>query len=308
MRIAAALLAIVSFVFAAGDASPQQPSRGARMVCAPTASEKTTVEAIAANPAAWIGKCVSVQAIYASERLYADEDAIYGLNAKSIGGYVDGQGDVLGYWRGTFTGRVSDCAQAENDLMTGLLRSPGISLHYRTLGCLEAKGTFLVFMSQGELKPAGLTRRLPGAKGADLSVAGRDWEHLRAAILLGQRVLAALRSPGASSLDELVTGNAYQAEQIMFGPETAITKLKTAHPGQSEVFRHASSSTDHVSAEICYCLTKDCTKRWPITRRDADNQADRPYACLRIDGEREDGLWSYTVDASRDFNGLPEPR
>ncbi len=306
MRIAAALLVIVSFVFAMGDATPQQPSRVAR-VCAPTASEKTTVEAIASNPAAWMGKCVSVPAIYGSERLYVDEDAIYGLNAKFIGGYVDGQGDVLGYWRGTFTGRVSDCAQAENDLMTGLLRSPGISLHYRTLGCLEAKGPFLVFMSQGELKPAGLKRRMPGAKGADLAVAPLDWPHREAVERVAVDFVLALRAGDRASLNRFVP-RAYAVEQLIAGEDTALDALKAPGERTLQVFTHGADTVDAFLSEACYCLTKDCAKKWPIARRDADNQKNRPYACLQIDGAREGGAWRYVVDASRDFNGLPEPR
>lgn len=307
MKIAAALLALVCLVVAAGDAVPQQPPRGARLVCAPTASEKTTVEAIAANPAAWMGKCVSVPAIYASERLYADEDAIYGLNAKSIGGYVDGQGDVLGYWRGTFTGRVADCAQAENDLMTGLLRSPGISLHYRTLGCVEPKGPFLVFMSQGELKPAGLKRRLPGAKGADLAVAPLDWPHREAVEQVAVDFVVALRTGSREALGRFVP-RAYAVEQLIAGEDTAIDQLKAPGERPLQVFTHGDATADAFSSEACYCLTTTCAKKWPIARRDADNQKGRPYACLQIDGVRESGAWRYAVDASRDFNGLPEPR
>lgn len=307
MKMAAGLLATLVLAFAVGGAASQPPSRGARMVCAPTASEKTTVEAIAANPAAWMGKCVSVPAIYASERLYADEDAIYGLNAKFIGGYVDGQGDVLGYWRGTFTGRVSDCAQAENDLMTGLLRSPGISLHYRTLGCVEPKGPFLVFMSQGELKPAGLKRRLPGAKGGDLAIAPLDWPHRDVVERVAVDFVLALRAGDRAALGRLVP-RAYAVEQLIAGGDTAIDALKAPGERSLQVFTYGPSAADAFSSEACYCLTKDCAKKWPIARRDADNQKNRPYACLRIDGVREGGVWRYTVDAQRDFDGLPEPR
>jgi hypothetical protein len=140
IRLAAVML--VTLAMLAGTAVSQPPA-GAPRVCAPTNSEKATVAAIAADPAAWMGKCVSVEAIYAGERLNVDADAIYGVNGNSIGGYVDGKGDVGGAWTGTFTGRVADCAVAEEDLLTGLLRSPGISLHGRTLGCLEPKGPFL---------------------------------------------------------------------------------------------------------------------------------------------------------------------
>lgn len=304
MKLGALVFCLLSIAFVAGDAVSQQGG-AQRLVCAPTASEQTTVEAIAADPAKWIGRCVSVSAIYGDERLYADEDAIYGLNAKSIGGYVDGQGDVLGFWRAKFTGRVSDCAKAEDDLMTGLLRSPGISLHYRTLGCVEPKGPFLVFMSQGELTPAKLKRRLPGAKGADLSVAPRDWPHRARVEELAERFVVALREVDRTALKQVVK-NDYAVEQLIAGEDTAIDKLKAPATRPLQIFTHGASTAQGFSSEACYCLTKNCSKRWPIARRDADNQKLRPYACLRIDGMRLGDDWRYTLDASRDFAGLPE--
>lgn len=302
MKLSALIFSLFAVAFVAGDAVPQ-PGMPGRLVCAPTASEQTTVEAIAADPAKWIGRCVSVSAIYNNERLYADEDAIYGLNGKSIGGYVDGQGDVLGFWRAKFTGRVSDCAKAEDDLMTGLLRSPGISLHYRTLGCVEPKGPFLVFMSQGELTPAKLKRRLAGAN--DLSVAPLDWPHRERVEELAEQFVLALREGDRAALKRMVK-NDYRVEQLIAGEGTAIDRLKAPGERTLQVFVHGPSKVEGFSSEACYCLTKDCSKRWPIARRDADNQKERPYACLRIDGMRAGEDWRYTVDPSRDFDGLPE--
>ncbi|MFT3722070.1 MAG: hypothetical protein QM773_00675 [Hyphomonadaceae bacterium] len=302
MKLAAMIFSVMAVVTAAGTASAQAP---ARRVCDPGNSEKVTLAAVAADPAAFMGKCVRVEAIYSDERLYADADAIYGLNAKSIGGYVDGQGDVTGFWTGTFTGRVADCAKAEDDLLTGLLRSPGISLNYRTLGCLAPEGPFLVFMSQGELKPSKLTRRMPGARGADLAVASENWEHRGEVARLAGDFVAALQSGDRAALKMFVRSD-YAIEQLIAGEGTAIDALKTVKQRQLMIFTHGASSADMFSSEACFCLTADCTKRWPIARRDADNQKQRPYACLQIDGVKESGSWRYRLDASRDFDGLPE--
>ncbi len=288
----------------AGTASAQAP---ARRVCDPNNSQKVTLAAIAADPGAFMGKCVRVDAIYANERLYADEDAIYGLNDNAIGGYVDGQGDVTGFWNGTFTGRVADCAKAEDDLLTGLLRSPGISLNYRTLGCLEPKGPFLVFMSQGALKPSKLKRRLAGAKGADLAAAPAAWEHRAEVEAMANRFVAALQAGDRAALKALVT-NDYAIERMIAGEDTAIDALKAPGARKLEVFTHGASMPDMFASEACYCLAKDCGKLWPVARRDADNQKERPYACIRIDGERRGEAWRYIIDASRDFDGLPEGR
>lgn len=289
----------------AASATHAQPPAGARQVCAPTNSEAATVAAIAADPAAWIGRCVSVEAIYAGEQLHADADAIYGVNGNSIGGYVDGRGDVGGAWRGTFTGRVADCAQAEEDLLTGLLRSPGISLHGRTLGCPEPKGPFLVFMSQGELKPAGIKRRLPGEKGGDLQLAPVDWSHTGAVMKLARSFETAMLDGDADSLAAIV-GNGYRAEQLVAEDSSALAFLRNGG-GLPTIFMGRDEDPGKAAAEACWCRQRACGKLWPIHSRDADNQPSRPYACLRIEGRREGAAWRYRVDASHDFYGLDEP-
>lgn len=304
MKLAGLLIVFALTVAAAGHASAQG---AARRVCDPDNSERTTITAIAADPGAWMGKCVSVEGIYSNERLYADGDAVYGLNGNSIGGYVDGQGDLTGFWNGRFTGRVSDCEKAEDDLLTGLLRSPGISLNYRTLGCLEPKGPFLVFMSQSNLSPSRLKRRLPGARGADLVVAPDNWEHAGEVARLAGEFVTALRGEDRQTLRQFIRSD-YAIDQMIAGEGTAIDALKSSTQRKLQIFMHDASAPDAFESEACYCLTTDCSKRWPIARRDADNQKGRPYACLRIDGVRQGGAWKHAVDPSRDFDGLPEPR
>lgn len=275
-------------------------------MCAPTNSEAATVAAIAGDPAAWIGRCVSVEAIYAGEQLHADADAIYGVNQNSIGGYVDGRGDIGGAWRGVFTGRVADCAQAEEDLLTGLLRSPGISLHGRTLGCPEPRGPFLVFMSQGELKPAGIKRRLPGERGGDLVEAAGDWPHQDAIRDLAVKINVAMQTGSLSDLRRLL-GNAYQAERIVAGDIDVFRKDRLGMRTRLGMFVDKDVTGDRMAAEACWSLRDEDNKRWPIHSRDADNQPSRPYACLRFEGWREGDAWRYRVDASQDVYGLDEP-
>ncbi len=300
----AVLILLIALGFVA--AAHAQPPPAAPRVCAPTNSETATVEAIAADPAAWLGKCISVDAIYAGEQLHADVDAIYGVNGNSIGGYVDGQGDVGGAWRGTFTGRVADCAQAEEDLLTGLLRSPGISLHGRTLGCIEPKGPFLVFMSQGELTPAGIKRRLPGEKGGDLVEPPADWPHRDAIGNLTAEITAAIQAGSLPDLKRLL-GNAYQAERIVAGDIEVFRKDRFAMRTRIGMFVDKDVTGDRMAAESCRSLKGEDNTLWPIHSRDADNQPTRPYACLRFEGRREGDGWRYRVDASQDVYGLDEP-
>jgi hypothetical protein len=302
MKLAAMFVCLAAFVAATGSASAQGP---ARRVCDPDNSQKATIEAVASDPSAWMGKCVTVPGVYSNERLFADEDAAYGLNNKSIGGFVDGQGDVTGFWNGSFTGRVADCAQAEDDLLTGLLRSPGISLNYRTLGCLEPKGPFLVFMSQGKMTPSKFRRRGPGSRGADLAVASADWAYRGKVETMAVDFVAALRAGDRAALMGFI-GNAYAVERLIAGEGTAIDTLKAPAARRFRLFTYGASTPDMFASEACYCLVNECGKLWPIARRDADNQAGRPYACIRVDGVRTGEAWRYTVDPSRDFDGLPE--
>src|SRR5690349_10600031 len=162
MKFMSALLLALSLCSVGGAAA--QGAANPRNVCSPANGQKASIADIAADPKAWMGKCVSVKGIYSSERVYADADAIYGITNASIGGYVDGRGSMDGFWSGEFAGRVTDCKEAQADLDTGLLRSPGISLDGRVLGCVKAEGPFLVFLSPRDLAPTMLTRRLPGAK------------------------------------------------------------------------------------------------------------------------------------------------
>ncbi len=305
MRLAALLLVVMAVGAGALTATHAQPPAGAPRVCAPTNSEKATVAAIAADPGAWMGKCVSVEAIYSGERLNVDADAIYGVNANSIGGYVDGKGDVGGAWTGTFTGRVADCAQAEEDLLTGLLRSPGISLHGRTLGCLEPKGPFLVFMTHAGMKPAGLKRRLPGERGGDLVAAEEASPHVDAITDIAYNFSHAF---DIGWPDGLMVGT-YEAQRLLEGNGSVFDKAKPLAERPLAVFMVGDDTpAETFVAEACFCLKADCTKLWPIDSRDADNQPSRPYACVRVQGrELEPGMLRYDVDASHDVYGLDEP-
>ena len=279
-------------------------------MCAPTNAEKATVAAIAADPTAWIGKCVTMPAIYSNEQLYADQDAIYGASKNVIGGFADGKGAIEGFWNGQFTGRVADCAAAERELALGLLRSPGISVNGRTMGCLEPKGPFLLFMSQRDLKPVTLTRRLrkqAGANGGNLRPAPADWAQLPAVRKAAGEIIEALRNGDRAALSHYGMRD-FAIERVLGNSDTAIADLRKPGDRPVQVFVHASSDTAFKS-EACYCRTKDCSAKWPIARRDADNQASRPYACIAIDGRMESGgAWVLEADASQDFDGLPEPR
>jgi hypothetical protein len=223
-----------------------------------------------------------------------------------VGGYIDGLGQLPGAWRGSFVGRVSDCAEAEETLLASQLRAPGISLHGRVLGCAKPDGPFLMFMSTtGEFGPSGLRRRMPGGKGGDLQPATQDWAHLQAATQRAEAFAAAMRSGDAAQLGA-VLNDAYRAQLLLGSDDSALSMLRGGG-GLPTVFVDRDTGADSVAAEACWCRQRACDRLWPIDSRDADNRPERAYACLRVEGVLRDGQWRYRSDASHDVAGLQEP-
>lgn len=290
----------------AGEAGAQNFARSA--VCMADNSEAVSLLAIAADPAAWMGRCVKVEGLYSNERVYADADAIYGINDHAIGGFIDGTAPMPGAWRGVFTGRVADCAVTEEIQVNAQLRAPGISLNGRTLGCVAPRGPYLMFMTGSQLTPSGLKRRLPGAKGGNLVRATETWEHYADVLGLAQQFEQAMQSDTPEMLAGQL-GNAYVAGRLHAGDGSALAALKTSAKRPFDVFMDTrETAADRYAAEACWALKKGAEKRWPVDSRDADNQGSRPYACLRVEGRRETGgVWRVRLDASRDVGGLEEP-
>ncbi len=294
-------LFLIAFV---GGASAQNVPRSA--VCTPENAVAISIAKVAADPDAWMGQCVAVDGLYVNERVYADVDAIYGVNANFVGGFIDGMQPLPGAWRGTFVGRVTDCAVAEATLLNGQLRGPGINQNGRTLGCLAPRGPMLMFMTGSDLAASGLKRRLPGAKGGDLTAATADWAHYKPMMDIASSFAEGMRSDSDADLAR-VLGNGYRAMELRTGGDTAFAQLKQSKTPQAKLFRYPAPLEGVVVGEACYCLKANCEKLWPIAGRDADNQPGRPYACLRIQGASIDGKWRYRLDTSNDVAGLVEP-
>jgi hypothetical protein len=305
MKRIALAIGLAGLAIVGGAQAQNQVPRTA--VCTADNSERTSVATVAANPSAWMGRCVAMEGLYSGERVHEDVDAIYGVTDHAVGGFVDGLGARTGALRGLFVGRVSDCATAEEILLTAQLRAPGISLHERVLGCPTGEGPFLMFMSHGELEPSGLKRRLPGARGGDLVKAGEDWAHYRDVVAMAQMFETAMQSSDAEMLSDVV--RPYEAERLLVGNGSALVKLKERSERGFAVFRDVDdTSAERFAGEACWCLTRDCADTWPIHSRDADNQPSRPYACLRVEGKvPAGGIVKLRIDPSHEVSGLEEP-
>jgi hypothetical protein len=309
------LWGLAGFVMLLAGAADAQGPRGAGAAgfCAPTAAEHVSLATVAADRAHWMGHCVTVSGVYSGERVYADADAIYGVTDAWIGGYVDGRGSMDGYWTGEFTGRIADCKTAADNINAGLLRSPGILIDdSRQAGCVTPEGQFLLFMSQRNLEPAPIKRRLPKAKGGDLAPAGANWPMLANVQKIATDFVAALRAKDRAALTAL-TKNDYGTDMLLADETSAVADLRKPAERQMQVFLRKTpvnaSRPNQFESDVCYCRGKDCSKSWPIARRDADNQASRPYACVHVDGvrESESAPWTYVAGAAMTADGLPEP-
>ncbi|MBI1361955.1 MAG: hypothetical protein GC155_16895 [Alphaproteobacteria bacterium] len=301
MRVTVLFLALVCL--AAPTAHAQRGNRAG--VCAPTNAEHATLAEIAADRDGWLGRCVTVAGVYSNERVYADADAIYGKSDASIGGYVDGQGSLDGYWAGDFTGRIADCAKAAADIDAGLLRSPGILVDggSRQAGCKEPKGQFLLFMSQGELEPAGLVRQFAPKTGS-LAPAPADWSARDEVEALAIKFASAMLGKSRPVLKE-VLGDDYAVEQVMTDADNGIAILSTRADTPPHVtLLEAGGDADAFNAAVCWRRRMTGAPMWPIAMADADNRLDRPYACLRL---YKDASGPVVADAARAFNGLIEP-
>jgi hypothetical protein len=298
-------LVVLAATLASPAALAQRPP-STSMLCAPTIAVSAQLADIAADPRAWIGKCVTIAGVYSNERVYADLDAVYGLSKASIGGYVDNRGNMLGFSRGEFTGRIADCEKAQNDIDSGLLKSPGILIdNTRQAGCVKPEGLFLQFMSQGEMKPAGFVRRLAPAKG-DLVTPQKDWDHVDTLRLQGGRFLEALRAGDRAALKG-AAGNDYNVEQLLTADDTAFSALrKSKGVLPMQILQSTAVKEPNFEGQICWCLTKDCSKRWPIATRDADNQKGRPYACLRVGGPTGGDPTQRFTFAEVGYEGVPD--
>ena len=142
-----------------------------------------------------------------------------------------------GAWRGTFVGRVADCAVTEEIQLNAQLRAPGISLNGRTLGCTTGQGPYLMFMTGSQLKPSGLKRRLPGAKGATLVRATEAWDHYDGVVALAQLFEQAMQRAIRRRCSQGQLNNAYVAERLHAGDGSALAALKTPAKRSFEVFR-----------------------------------------------------------------------
>lgn len=280
--------------------------------CDPEYAEPAGVRQMARNPEAWIGRCVSVRGYVIRKSFYtifyADAEGAYIDAAYVDGGDWDHPNDGwLGLYlpdrgpsalrRGTVTGRVHDCQRDYDMLRAG--DESGIVDYGMNGYCGPRSGLNLSearFRDQGPARferPMGEAAR---ARFGDLDPEGPGVTPPAEVVALTGRFLAALRAGDAAAMEpfvEIWSGDAPDtpAEQAAFlayaagegdSPFRAL-RLAAAAP-QAAYFsrrRPGAAGSEENPWHVCFCLTADCTGRWPIHSADATAGPSRPYICLK---------------------------
>ena len=151
-------------------------------------------------------------------------------------------------------------------------------------------------------------READDSQGGDLIPAPKDWPQAGEVSKLAGDFVGALRAGDRAKLTGMMK-DAYGVELLLGDEPSALADLKAPGEHPMQILLRRGAAANSFDARVCYCRKKDCSASWPIDRRDADNQASRPYAGLVIKGRRAsvEAAWSYEVSAMTSQDGLPEP-
>ncbi|WP_428627384.1 hypothetical protein [Sphingopyxis sp.] len=304
-------------------------NRASADVCSASVAHDTTVAAIAAQPAEWLGKCVRVEGLKSGDFIYADRDALYRLPKDSLDVATNGGtllldnrkiiDTIAGDWQKVrVVARVRDCVEigAKQDAASAddMAMLAG-GCHYNdTTGLWVAE-----ISSLGESRPQRLLQTEASGLGniAPLD-AGSPWRARFADV--ERQLLAALQSNDPERRQSLFLTQWMGSEQREWvsqqisgkmSPLAAIMDPRTSV--QSQIFGwkanlddspadiDAKTRADQADAIICWSAAAKAADLWPVSSFDATLNPDRPYACVkvtyRIDGESN--RWQAAMEPDR---------
>jgi hypothetical protein len=119
-----------------------------------------------------------------------------------------------------------------------------------------------------------------------------DWEWRDELEAVGRDFAAAVRTADRGKLQAMLGfGEPLETQRIdHLLRSSTYRSLRDGAPGEMRIFTHMIGDrfhppgTGHVAAYLCYCRTRNCAGRWPISSRDADAGEDRPYLCVAASG------------------------
>ena len=302
----------------------------AQPACTPETATTTTVSAITAAPDQWLDRCVTVPGIASGIQLHQDRDSIYlssrrGADGNSEPGArrgvigIDG-GELRSHaglraraTRITVTGTVDSCERRSQRIVAaGGIPFLGGYCHY------FAGPTIVVrHHAIGREQLDRLTGEGERARVGDLIEPPASWEWRDEMEEIGRRFAAAVHGSDRAALEAMIAGGTqHKRERVasILNPANASYRfLREAAPRRTALFVHAAggslptSDAEHASAQICYARQEALDVAWPISSRDADAGADRPYLCIHVSG-RMAAPSHIEVHVPDDGQWLAEPR
>jgi hypothetical protein len=276
--------------------------------CTPERASRTSIEAIAAEPAKWLDRCVTVSGIADSLRLHTNVDAIYRFSRLGADGNPAPADRRLhvGIDRQELRSSPALRARATRIEVTGIVDSCerrfqrvvdaggvpflGGYCHYYRGPTIAVTRYSISGQNYSRLVGEAARRRV-----GSLVEPPRDWEWRDELEAVGNDFVGALRAGNRARLAELLSYGAPLEEEridaLLSGP--AYRVLREGRVGKAKLLTRAvngrflpstGSNSDHTSAYLCYCKTADCEGLWPIASIDADAGQGRPYACVSVSG------------------------
>lgn len=278
---------------------------------------KTSVARIGDDLDGFLGKCVTLTGPMTSIALYSSVEGL-----ALIGRYgPDGNEDPVvarrhriglyspnneiramrlsgkGLRKLTVTGIVNSCKRmydkAVLDARPDVIIMMGGYCHYHEGAVVHATN----FTVDPKYRYARLVGEAARTKYGDLLPAPTDWPTLPVLRSVAEEFREALATGDRARLSNLHLIEAPRNEHdnkvlgsLLERPDSPFAQLRAPNTLPLQIFIHRydflykrPASMSDALGTACFCRTKDCTDAWPITRSDADNDSDRPYACISID-------------------------
>ena len=257
------------------------------------------------EPARFIGRCVTVSGALTGRRLYTGREGIYlvsrawearardSLDFRHRLG-IDGQrmqGRARHRSWATVSGWLDSCELREERARRRPL-APG-EIYIPSLGgyCHWEGGPVLVPSNYrlSELHYERMVgeeaRRLYG----NLAPMPTDWPFRRDMEAMAREFMAAIRSADRDALEALFDGQIGRKDlsYLLEDPASTFAELRRSTPLQTGYFVSMAPDgslldRDEPDAIICFCRSADCSEIWPISRFDAGNAPERPFACIGV--------------------------
>jgi len=289
------------------------------------------VAQIAANPDAYEGRCVAVDATRRGSSLFESVDGVYlqptdsqdpATSGLTIGLDNISRHDHESFRSVSIVGRVQDCETIRNCLYSSAGENEVVMI---TGYCHYFDGPYLWVEKMRSRRGQPFLRRMGSdarSDYGDLVPAPDAWPYRSRVAKLASEFLQALQTNDRNKLADIHFRNvgleweddeAAMLRFLLKDRRSPFGTIRTATTPPQQIILVERSRLEEpqfvedYAATVCFCREKDCTGRWPIATFDADNVPTRPYACTRVEPyfSRKEWVPHFTTHIGK--GGLVEP-